>query len=107
MLEGMDKFTPIAIILCGTRETAQLGACHESIRTGVCLSRTKNKSRVWGHVLIILSLGRQRQADPHGLLASQPNVVGKLQANLKNKARQTAPEKGHPSVTFGLCTRVH
>lgn len=39
------------------------------------------KNSVWGCVLVMLALGKQRWVDPLGSQASQPSQIGELQAS--------------------------
>lgn len=44
-------------------------------------SNNKNKSQVWWNILVIPALGRKKQEDPWGSLASQASLLDKFQDN--------------------------
>lgn len=70
-------------------------------------------SWAWWSILVIPVLGRQRQEDSCGLLASQLSPISKFQANwetLSQKPRRITPGEWHPRLTFDsacICTSNH
>lgn len=62
------------------------------------------ESWVWGLEPVIPTLGRQQQADPRGVMASQPRSRGELQASegLCHKEKWVASEEGQLRLSSGL-----
>lgn len=50
--------------------------------------RTQVKSQLWWHTVDIPALGRERQEDPWGLLASQPSGTGSSKSKKKKSLFQ-------------------